>query len=157
MPRKLLSDEVKKTGKADILAARIRELEREIADYKEIATEARALDTPQLAAAVAALKSVSLLREQVAHHRAEIKALGITDPIEHLAFMRSRASAAGSWVAAKDLYREEREVIAERDAAAKRAAEEAAKDIPALLEEMDRILTDLPEALRVQLLAKWVR
>lgn len=141
-----------------VIEARIVELDEEITEYVALADEARsAKPQPQLAAAVTAMKAATMLRGERANCRAELKAMTITDPLARVRFMGQRSGAAGSWVAAKDLYREERELKAEIDAEAKRQAEEASKDLPKLMEEMDRILTDMPESLRATLLAKWLR
>ena len=102
------------------------------------------------------MKTATMLRQQIADHRAEVYAQTITDPIEQIRFLRQRASASGSFVAAKDLHRDEMALVAARDADEKRKAEQAAKDIPALLDEMDRILTDMPESLRWKVVGKWM-
>lgn len=69
----------------------------------------------------------------------------------------------GALTALSSLHRLEVDVmnaifVREAEEAAARRAEEdrQRKDLPKLIAEMDRILTDLPESIRVQIIGKWL-
>jgi hypothetical protein len=109
-------------------------------------------ERPDVKAAVAAESQASKARARLADLRAELEMASIADPVQRAESLRTRAAAAGSWVAASQLGKQVDEALAKQKADDLAAAERARRN-PA--EQRQKILATfraMPDKLREELL-----
>ena len=133
---------------------RLEELESEIRELEALASMASGAGS--FGPAATALAAASRLRRDLVNLRAQIAAAATDDALERLQLLGQAATADGSWVAAGKLLREELELRAKREAAARAAAEAKAEGLSddELLAELETALRALPRHVRAELLAR---
>jgi hypothetical protein len=93
---------------------RVEDLRKQIKLTNAILSKAVTKD--DLRAALTAQASVARLSKDLEQELDAQRAAAMTDPLDRVRFMRERAEAAASWVAAARLLADERAIIREREA-----------------------------------------